>query len=561
MARKRPQVFLTVDVEGPAPHEDVLDQRTQFVLMTIMKKLRRNKLRGLFFLCGSVVSAVQNNPEIREALQSHEVGYHSSTHSFRPLIFEFTDVQDYNEAMRVSFDKETEPVVTNWVKNVQRKGARIAQRRGFLAFQEMFPECKIVSFRAPFMSWSPPHLEVLQSLGISYDFSSSVASRPFYYRGILFYPSGIPLDGLPNVVGFWGEDPSHAKNGGFKLNLTVPRILSSPCTVLSLHPARLVFKVKRGYLKKGSKDVERGSLDVAVRLCVIELLFMQLNVLQRMKLIEVTPPLRIEKSPLPEFDLRAAYDRSVYAARKLFHYNPRFLYSHFKKFFNSGDFERGLGFGVESSSSVQRTIMWRVQAQVKKHVAMKNGIRKRVKETYEGVIREILYRMDGSLDKLPKYQPASSLGCDKHGRDIESGLGEYVRLLRNRDSKLHTILVLGSRVKGTWAPGSDVDLTIISDSLSSKNLNPISQRLSDLKVHFQYSDRPLNLGIVASCYYSRSEFMRSVEQFNFQALDALFYGKVIYDDGFWHLAINRYNELERKYRLNRDRLKKMLQEV
>jgi len=66
---------------------------------------------------------------------------------------------------------------------------------------------------------------------------------------------------------------------------------------------------------------------------------------------------------------------------------------------------------------------------------------------------------------------------------------------------------------------------------------------------------------VASCYYSRSEFMRSIEQLNFQALDALFYGKVVYDDGFWQKALERYNELEKKFQLNKNRLKKMLWDV
>jgi hypothetical protein len=553
MPKKRAQVFLTFDVEGPAPHEDVLDQRTQFILMVILRKLKRNKLRGLLFLPGSVAWAVQNNPELLQALQSHEIGYHSSTHTTRPLIFEFTDIADYNAAIAVSIEKETQLSRSSVAKNVQGKG--------LLAFQETFPECKIVSFRAPFMSWSPPHLEALQSLGISYDFSSSVTDRPFYYRDVMFYPPALPLDGIPNMVGFWGESPSNAKNRGSKLNLTLLRILRGSCTVLSLHPARLVFKTRRSYLKKDSKNIERGSLDVATRLCVIELLFRQLNILQRMKLIEVTPSLKIEKETIPEFNLRLAYNRSVYAARKLFHYNPRFLYSHFEKFFDLSDYKNGFSFEAKSASAIQEGIMLRVEAQVERQLAMKAGPRKWLKDTFKGATREILYRIDASSHKAPGYQMTSRFGCDKHGRDIESGLNEYVGLLRTRDSKLHTVLILGSRVKGTWLPGSDVDVTIVSDSLSSKNLDPISQRLYDLKVHFRYSDRPLNLGIVASCYYSRNEFIRSIEQFDFQALDALFYGKVVYDDGFWSVAMDRYRELEKRYGLDADSLKKIVKDA
>ncbi len=553
MPKKRHQVFLTFDAEGPAPHEDVLDQRTQFILMAILRKLRRNKLRGLFFLPGSVAWTVQKHPELMAALQPHEIGYHYSTHSMRPLIFEFTDIPNYNAAIEVSIEKETQLSRSGVAKNVQGKG--------LLAFQEMFPEWNIVSFRAPFMSWSPPHLEALQSLGISYDFSSSVTDRPFYYRGVMFYPPALPLDGIPNIVGFWGKSPLNAKNGGSKLNLTLPTILRGSCTVLSLHPARLVFKTRRNYLKKDSKNIERGSLDVAIRLCVIELTFRMLNILQRMKLIAVTPSLKIEKETIPEFNLKEAYNRSAYAARKLFHYDPRFLYSHFKRFFDLSNYENSFSFEAKSASAIQQGIMWRVEAQIERQVAMKGGLRKWLKDTFKGANREILYRIDASSDKAPEYQMTSRFGCDKHGRDIESGLKEYVRLLRTRDSKLHTVLVLGSRVKGTWLPGSDVDVTIISDSLSSKNLDPISQRLYELKVHFRYSDRPLNLGIVASCYYSRNEFIRSIEKFDFQALDALFYGKVIYDDGFWPVAMDRYKELERRYGLTRDSLKKIVKDA
>ena len=553
MQKKRPRVFLTFDVEGPAPNEDVLDKRTQFILSVVLRKLRRNKLKGLFFLPGSVASVIQKNPELSEALQSHEIGYHCSAHSIRPLIFEYTDIGDYDAAIRLSIEKETQHCSPDLVKDVQR--------RGLLEFQEMFPISRIVSFRAPFMSWSPPHLEALKSLGISYDFSSSVTDKPFYHKSMMFFPPALPLDGIPNIIGYWGENPSKTENRVFKLNLTISRILKERCTVLSLHPARLVFKTQRNYLKKSSKNLERSSLDVAIRLCVIELLFRQLSVLQRLKLIEVTPSFKIEKEPLPEFDPKVAYNRSIYAARKLFHYNPRFLYSHFRKFFDLDDHKNGILFGVKSSSAIQKRIMWRIRAQVGKHVAMKSGIRKRLREPFKLAIREILFRIDASAGKTQGYQIASGLGCDKHGKDIESGLREYVRLLRTRDSGLHTILVLGSRVKGTWLPASDVDVTVISDNLSRKSQYPISQRLYDLQVHFRYSDRPLNLGIVASCYYSKSEFIRAIEQFDFQALDALFYGRVVYDNGFWQLAIDRYNELEKRYGLDRIRLKRMLRNV
>jgi len=555
MEKRRRQVFLTFDVEGPGPHEDVLDERTQFILMVILRRLRRYKLRGLFFLPGSVASAVPENSELMKALQSHEIGYHSSSHSARPLIVEFTDLPDYDAAIKVSIERETQESTQGPEKIVQAKG--------FTAFREIFHENKIVSFRAPFMSWSPPHLEALQSLGISCDFSSAVTDKPFYYRNLMFYPPALPLDGIPNMIGFWGENPSHAKNRGFKLNLTFSRILRNPCTVLSLHPARLVFKTRsaRYYLKKDSKDIERRPSDVAIRLCVIDLLFRQLNILQRLKLIEVTPPLRIERETIPEFDPKLACNRSVYAARKLFKYDPKFLYLHFRKFFNLKEYESSEFVGDGAMKLVQKRIIGRIESQVRKHVIMKAGPRKKLREPIEGAIQEILFRVDASSEKTPEYRATSGLGCDMHDRDIESGLNEYVKLLRIRDSGLHTVLVLGSRVKGKWLPGSDVDVTVISDNLPRKSLIPIMQRLYDLQVRFRYSDRPLNLGIAVSCYYRKSEFIKSIEHFDFQALDALFYGKVVYDDGFWSVAMDKYTELERRYRLNKRLLKRTVRDV
>lgn len=189
---------------------------------------------------------------------------------------------------------------------------------------------------------------------------------------------------------------------------------------------------------------------------------------------------------------------------------------------------------------------------------MKAGLRKKLREPFKGAIKEILFWLDASSEKTRRYRIASRLGCDKHGRDIESGLSEYAKLLRIRDSGFHTILVLGSRVKGTWLPRSDVDVTIISDNVTRKNLDPVSRRLYDSQVSYRYSDRPLNLGIAVSCYYTKSEFIKSIEHFDFQALDALFYGKVVYDDGFWPVAMEKYSELERRYGLNRDLLKRIL---
>jgi len=178
------------------------------------------------------------------------------------------------------------------------------------------------------------------------------------------------------------------------------------------------------------------------------------------------------------------------------------------------------------------------------------------------MLRKVLYKILSSSNiAIEKYRGNSSFGCDDRGRDVESGIYKYAELLKRRNLKIHTILVLGSRTKGTWIPESDVDVTIISSSLPKKGRNLISKRLYDLKVRFLFSDRPLYLGIEPSVCLTKEEFLKNLDQVDIQALDAIFYGRIIYDDGFWQMVKERYKELERKYRLDGIPLKEKLRVV
>ena len=46
-------------------------------------------------------------PELLDLLEKHEIGYHSSSHSVHPTIFEFTDVAKYDKAYQTSILRET----------------------------------------------------------------------------------------------------------------------------------------------------------------------------------------------------------------------------------------------------------------------------------------------------------------------------------------------------------------------------------------------------------------------------------------------------------------------
>lgn len=48
------------------------------------------------------------------------------------------------------------------------------------------------------------------------------------------------------------------------------------------------------------------------------------------------------------------------------------------------------------------------------------------------------------------------------------------------------VLIYGSRAKGTFRPGSDIDLTLIGDNLDLKLLNKIANELDDLLLPYTF---------------------------------------------------------------------------
>jgi len=54
-----------------------------------------------------MVEKLSSFPEVVHSLEPHEVGYHSSSNSVRPTIFEFTDVESYDKAHSESRKRET----------------------------------------------------------------------------------------------------------------------------------------------------------------------------------------------------------------------------------------------------------------------------------------------------------------------------------------------------------------------------------------------------------------------------------------------------------------------
>jgi predicted nucleotidyltransferase len=212
-----------------------------------------------------------------------------------------------------------------------------------------------------------------------------------------------------------------------------------------------------------------------------------------------------------------------------------------------------------TKNKVQIAIMKKIEKEVSKKLAEKKSSKKKLKNSVERLFRTLAHKVFSNPNfRIKKYQGNSSFGCDVYGRDVEDGLRQYVQLLKSRKLQIHTVIVLGSRVKGSWTPKSDIDVIVIANNLPKGGANIFSKRLFSWKRKFILSDRPIYLGIEPSGCCSKTEFLERLERFDIQVLDAVFYGRVVYDKGFWQKVKKKYMDMERKYGLEQIPLKEML---
>lgn len=316
--REQPnQVLLTFDVEGLPPKEDFLDNVSLTCVARVLDLLEKKNLRGIFFITGTIAEEIRKYPDIVERLSCHEIGYHSSSHS-RPTIIEYTDVADYEEAVSVSLKRET--------SHINPKTGRIGREDGILSLRETFPKNAIRCFRAPFLGWSPPHLEALKHLGIIYDFSSNISHFPVRFRGITFYPYPVPIDGVVRTF-------VHKGPGDFLLQPITSVFLRKKVTVLSMHPSNLPIK---NLFASADRLRVGGEVRTKVAVSFLRLLLDRIQLFQKTNLIEVTSsPTQNWQSLNPEeIDVESVYQRSVENVIRLFDCNPRYIFLHFMRFLN-----------------------------------------------------------------------------------------------------------------------------------------------------------------------------------------------------------------------------------
>lgn len=309
--------FLTFDVE------DFISENSVPGLHNILELLKKHELTALFFITGAMAQKLSNFPATLDLLREQQIGYHSSGHSVHPTIFEFTDVESYQEAYQTSFIRETARInpLTGEIEGVG----------GIRALQDLFPQKKIVSFRAPGYCWTPPHLEAMKTLGLIYDFSTNIFPEPIEYRGITFYPFTALVE--------W--------RGGLREQSRLQQIiLRHKTTVLTIHPSTIVNKLDWDliyYPRNGNPKLNperltqpppRSPAEVLSKCHKFEMLLRHLITLQRLHFLEVNPELKISSKTLcrSSLDITACYRMSMKWAEG-FQYKPRFIYNHFKQFF------------------------------------------------------------------------------------------------------------------------------------------------------------------------------------------------------------------------------------
>lgn len=307
------KLFLTFDVE------DFISDNSIFSLKLILQKLKQYDLKGLFFITGHMAKKIASSTETVEELHRHQIGYHTSSHTVHPTIFEFTDTE-YKEAFRISLERET--------SDINPLSGEIEGPGGYYTLKQLFPNKQIISFRAPGYCWSPPHLEALKTLGFEHDFSANISKAPVFFKGITFHP--FPL--LP--TNWWGTR--------YNYRLLARNLVTQDTSVLTIHPSAMINEQDWDliYLKANPSQISppppKKSMEAAILFRKFELLLKAIKKLSDVRLLEVTPvPKRSKRILNPsDVDILGCYHRSMEWAHYL-GYKPRFLYGHFLNFFDA----------------------------------------------------------------------------------------------------------------------------------------------------------------------------------------------------------------------------------
>ncbi|MEM3549942.1 MAG: polysaccharide deacetylase family protein [Candidatus Bathyarchaeia archaeon] len=307
------KLLLTFDVE------DFINPNATSALQRILKILQKYKLKAIFFITGLMAEKISSYPQIVEMLKSHEIGFHSSNHSVRPTIPEYTDLKSYEKACEIAAERET--------SHINPLTGKIEGEGGIYFLQKLFHPKKIEAFRAPGMCWTPPHLEALKSLGIKYDFSANLTnSEPVSYKKLTFYPY--------TVTQQWNGTTYNYK-------CLLSSILRHKITIFDLHPTLLVNKIEwdsiyyKGNPKTLSTVPKRPAEEIERLFQKLELLIKRIKTLQKAKIIDTSITLNTpyKKLTITKEKINNSYQTSIRWAVNRFNYHPKFIKNHFHTFF------------------------------------------------------------------------------------------------------------------------------------------------------------------------------------------------------------------------------------
>jgi len=311
MTRNLPKVFITFDVE------DFINDRSLCSLKLTLIMLKILDIRAIFFITGHMIEKIANYPTIVEMLKEHEIGYHSSGHSVRPTIFEYTDISDFHKAYNISLLRET--------SHINPLTGEIEGEGGLSLLRKVFPNKEIKSFRAPGLCWSPPNLMALSDLKIKFDFSTAISFDICAFKGITFFPAPMQVN-LFNV-----------RNTPRILKI----ILERSTTVFLIHPDSIVnarlwdsiyFDENPRNLSLVAQRSLRNSMGMFANL---ELFYLSLKTLHQAKLLKITSDLNEQPKEIKdiknELDPAKIYEIAAYWL-KFFHYRPKHLFDHFLEF-------------------------------------------------------------------------------------------------------------------------------------------------------------------------------------------------------------------------------------
>lgn len=90
---------------------------------------------------------------------------------------------------------------------------------------------------------------------------------------------------------------------------------------------------------------------------------------------------------------------------------------------------------------------------------------------------------------------------------------EKIRKVFSKYEEVEKVLIYGSRAKGNYKPGSDIDLTFIGEGLNRRTLNRIDDDIDDLLLPYSFdlsilkevtnTDFLAHVNRVASVFYER----------------------------------------------------------